>query len=290
MRRLFAFAVTATLWLSTSWAIADFSTSIMKPTPVDTNGVISASFPTGGQNTSYYFSVEAQPGDLLTQISYQGRAGADKQLELSLINENGKQGNWYWIHGSDPSAEGTRSFPIDKKGRQVVHLTVQGPEAGQFRVELGGTAVSGATPKGLQLHDGFSRSIFTPIPVANDGVISGPLPGTEAPTVYYFVVNAQAGELLTQISYDGRAGAHKELTLRLLGPDARDVGWYWIHGSDPKEESTRSFPIDSAGRKVLSIEVAGPANGTFRVELGGSAFVSNGGDKKAPVTTSQAGR
>ncbi len=235
MQRLFAFAVTTTLWLSTSWALAEFSTSIMKPTPVDANGVISAPFPSGGQSTLYYFSVEAQPGDLLTQISYQGRARADKQLELSLINENGKQGNSYWIHGSDPIAEGTRSFPIDKKGRQIVRLAVRGPETGQFRVELGGTAVSGATPKSPQLHNGFSRSIFIPTQVGNDGVISGSLPGTEAPAVYYFVVNAKAGELLTQISYEGRDGAHKELTLRLLGPDARSAQWYWIHGSDPKK-------------------------------------------------------
>lgn len=290
MPRLFAFSVTTALLLSTTWALAEFSTSIMEPTPVDATGIISAMFPNGGQSASYYFSLEAQPGDLLTQISYQGQTRADKQLELSLINENGKQGSSYWIHGSDPVEESTRSFTIDKKGRQVICLTVRGPETGQFRVELGGTAVSGAAPKSPQIHNGFSRSIFTPIPVGDDGVISGSLPGTEAPTIYYFVLNTKAGELLTQISYEGRDGAHKELTLRLLGPDARDAGWCWIHGSDPKEESTRAFPIDSAGRKVFSIEVAGPANGTFRVELGGSAFVSNSTDKKTPVTTSQAGR
>ena len=213
-----------------------FSTSIMKPTPVDANGVISAPFPTGGQSTLYYFSVEAQPGDLLTQISYQGRAGADKQLELSLINENGKQGNSYWIHGSDPIAEGTRSFPIDKKGRQVVRLAVRGPETAQFRVELGGTAVSGVTPKSPQLHNGFSRSIFVPTQVGNDGVISGSLPGTEASVVYYFVANVKAGELLTQISYEGRDGAHKELTLRLLGPDARSAQWSGFTGLIPKKK------------------------------------------------------
>src|SRR5689334_10502774 len=56
MKRFFAFAITLTLGLSTSWALAEFSTSIMKPTPVDATGVISASFPSGGQKASYYFS------------------------------------------------------------------------------------------------------------------------------------------------------------------------------------------------------------------------------------------
>src|SRR5262249_28286353 len=141
-------------------------------------------FPT--TETSYYFVVDTQPGTLLTQISYQGRDGVDKALELALLNENGKKGDWYWIHGSDATEEATRSFAVDKKGRQIVCLTVKGPETGQFRVELGGSALSSAAAKMPQLHNGLSRSIFTPTPVAENGVIAGALPGTDTKTAYYF--------------------------------------------------------------------------------------------------------
>lgn len=262
------------------------STAAQSPTPITATGLVSAPFPM--TKTYYYFAADAQPGDLLTQISYQGRQGADKELELALLNEDGKAADWYWIHGSDAVEEATRIFSIDKKGRYVLRIAAQGPETGQFRVEFGGAALSSLAPKTPLVQHGFSRSVFAPTPVDDNGVIAGPLPGTEAKTVYYFAINAQPGELLTQISYEGREGVDKALTLNLLGQDARVAQWYWIHGSDAQEEATRSFPIDTAGHKLLRVEVTGPATGVFRIELGGPAFASGSDSKKSSMTTSQA--
>jgi hypothetical protein len=134
---------------------------------------------------------------------------------------------------------------------------------------------------------GFSTSIMKPTPVGVSGVISAAFPTTGQKTSYYFVVQVQKGELLTQIAFDGRTGADKQVELALLQSNARVEDSYWIHGSDSQEEATRSFSIDSAGRKLLRVEVAGPATGTFRIELGGSALTSETSTKKAPVTTSQ---
>jgi hydrogenase maturation factor len=262
------------------------STAAQSPTPIPATGLVNAPFPT--TKTYYYFAADAQPGELLTQISYQGRQGADKELELALLKEDGKAADWYWIHGSDAVEEATRVFFIDKGGLYVLRIATQGPETGHFRVEFGGVALSSLAPKTPLIHHGFSKSVFAPTPVDENGVIAGPLPGTETKTVYYFEINAQPGELLTQISYEGREGVNKALTLNLLGKDARVAQWYWIHGSDAREEATRSLPIDTAGHKLLRVEVMGPATGVFRIELGGPAFAGSSDSKKSSLTTSQA--
>jgi hypothetical protein len=266
---------------------SNFSTTIQSPTPLDAKGVINAAFPTEGK-TNYYFVTDMQSGDLLTQIAYQGREGSGKEVELALLNEDGRVADSYWIHGSEANLEATRSFAIDKKGKQVLRIAVQGPETGGFRIEIGGSALLNASPKRPILHNGFSRSIFTPTQVDESGVVSGQLPGNETRTYYYFAVDAQKGDLLTQISYQSRKGADQELELSVLGPDARVADWYWIHGSDAQEESTRSFPIDSDGRTLIRVMVTGPTTGTFRVELGGSALEGGTAAKSHPVSTSRA--
>jgi len=263
-----------------------FSPTVEDPTPVDTTGVISALFPAGGK-THYYFAAEVHPGALLTQISYQGRAGSDKEVELALLDESGRVADSYWVHGSEPNQEATRRFSIDRTGHQILRLAVQGPETGEFRVDLGGPALAGATPKQPLLQNGFSRSVFTPTHVEESGVIAGPLPGNTLRAYYYFAVNTQQGDLLTQIAFQGREGAAKELELSVLGPDARVVNWYWIHGSDAQEEATRSFPIDVTGATLIRVMVTGPETGTFRIELGGSALASGTASKDSSMTTSQ---
>jgi hypothetical protein len=261
------------------------STTAQNPTPIVASGVVSAPFP--ATKTYYYFIADVQPGALLTQISYQGRKDASKELELALLNNDGKAEEWYWIHGGDPTDEATRSFSIENPGQRLLRVAAQGPETGQFRVEFGGSALRGVEPKTPLLHNGFSRSVFAPTPVDESGVITGSLPGAEAKLVYYFVIDAQVGDLLTQISYEGRAGAPKALTLNLLSDDARVAQWFWIHGSDAQEEATRGFPIDAAGRKLLRVEVAGPATGSFRIELGGTALTHQAETAKPPLRTSQ---
>lgn len=265
----------------------NFATTIQSPTSLEANGVIQAAFPTGGK-TTYYFVTDVQSGDLLTQIAYQGREGSGKEVELALLNEDGRVANSYWIHGSEANQEATRIFAIDKKGKQVLRLAVQGPETAGFRVELGGSALLNASPKRPILHNGFSRSIFVPTQVDESGVVSGQLPGNDTRAYYYFAVDARKGDLLTQISYQSRKGAEQELELSVLGPDARVADWYWIHGSDAQEESTRSFPIDSDGRTLIRIMVTGPTTGAFRIELGGSALEGGTAAKNHPVSASRA--
>jgi hypothetical protein len=265
----------------------NFSTTIQSPTPLDAKGVIMTAFPAGGK-TNYYFVADVQPGELLTQISYQGREGSGKELEFALLNEDGRVADWYWIHGSEANLEATRGFTIEKKGKQVLRVAVQGPETGGFRVEVGGSAIPNAEPKRPILHNGFSRSVFAPTHVDESGVVSGQFPGNDIRTYYYFAVEAQKGDLLTQISYQSRDGAAKELELSVLGPDARVANWYWIHGSNAQEEATRSFPIDADGRTLIRVMVTGPETGKFHIELGGSALEGGTAAKTHPVSTSRA--
>src|SRR5215831_5448863 len=134
-------------WVAVAWIIGlpavaqgveTFSTSIMHPSAVPPNGVVAGSF--AGSETRYYFALDAQPGDLLTQISVSGRAGAQKELQLELLDSSARARDSYWVHGSSASEQATRSFAIDAAGRQVLRVVVKGPENGQFCIELGGKA------------------------------------------------------------------------------------------------------------------------------------------------------
>jgi outer membrane protein OmpA-like peptidoglycan-associated protein len=116
-----------------------FSTSVMRPSPVPQNGVIAGSFPAG--EARYYFVADVQPGDLMTQMSFSGREGAGKEVELELLDASAKVRDRYWVHGSEASAQSTRGFPIDASGRQVFRLRVKGPETGRFCLEMGGKAL-----------------------------------------------------------------------------------------------------------------------------------------------------
>jgi outer membrane protein OmpA-like peptidoglycan-associated protein len=121
------------------------STSIMRPTPLEANGVIRGSLPK--TKTSYYISVDAKSGDLLTQLSLRGAQGADKQLELAVLDRSARVQDSYWVHGGDADNEATRSFSIDEAGKKILRVTVQGPETGAFCVLLGGSSFS---PEGEQ--------------------------------------------------------------------------------------------------------------------------------------------
>jgi outer membrane protein OmpA-like peptidoglycan-associated protein len=135
--------------------------------------------------------------------------------------------------------------------------------------------------------DTLSTSLLRPMPVEPNGVIRGPLP--TAKTAYYFSIEAQAGELLTQLALRGTPGAEKQLALELLDPTARVQDSYWIHGADASSEATRSFAIDGRGRRLLRVIVQGPATGNFCVVLGGSAL-STTGDQTCWDSTEQTDR
>jgi hypothetical protein len=249
---------------------AGFSTSVVDPTPVEPSGVIESAFPDSGKAT-YYLSIDLKAGDLLTQVGFDGRGGAQKSVDLALLDANARARDNYWVQGTEPSEEKTRSFAIDASGKQLIRLEVAGPATAKFRVELGGSALPSASPKATA-GSGLSRSIFNPTPVAAGGVVQGALPGKDAKATYYLAVDVQKGELLTQIAVQSRDGADKSLDFQMLEQNARSGETYWVHGSSAAEEKTRSFPIDRGGKQIIRLVVSGPESGTFRVELGGSAI------------------
>lgn len=122
------------------------STSIMRPSAVPANGVISGTFPAA--ETRYYLELGVQPGDLVSQLSFAGRDGSGKEVELEVLDREARASAQYWIHGSDASLQATRGFPIDATGRQILRLRVKGPETARFCLELGGTAFPTAGPAG----------------------------------------------------------------------------------------------------------------------------------------------
>lgn len=137
----------AALGLASGALAADgFSTSILRPSSVPSNGVIAGAFPAA--ETRYYFALDVGPGDLMTQLSFAGREGVPKEVELEVLDESARSRAQYWIHGEDASLQSTRGFPIDAAGRQIVRLRVKGPESGRFCLELGGKAYPTTGPAG----------------------------------------------------------------------------------------------------------------------------------------------
>lgn len=66
------------------------------------------------------------PGDLMTQLSFSGREGAGKEVEIELLDQGARTRDRAWVHGSDASGRTTRGFPIDTAGWQVTRLRVKG--------------------------------------------------------------------------------------------------------------------------------------------------------------------
>jgi len=261
------------------------STSAVNPGPIDASGVVTGSFP--GSKTSYYFTIDVKPGELLTQIAFEGRPGANKSVDLALLGATGRSAGSYWTQGEGVADERTRSFPIDATGKQVLRVEVEGPPTAQYRLELGGTALAG-NPPATGATRPLSRSLRSPTRVASDGVISGPLPGKDKQATYYLMVDVQAGDLLSQISAQSRKGADKSLSFELLRADAAGGESYWVHGSAAAEEKTRSFPIDATGKQIIRLVATGPENGSFKVELGGSALAQHPPAAPGPVAAQAA--
>jgi hypothetical protein len=120
---------------------AEFSTSVMKPTLLAPEGIIGAAFPQGGGKTVYYFFAEVQKGELLTQISFKGSGGGEKRVELAFLDSNASLMTAYWIQGVEAQSDAVRSFSINEPRRQLLRVTVSGPETDEFRVEFGGSAL-----------------------------------------------------------------------------------------------------------------------------------------------------
>jgi hypothetical protein len=227
------------------------STSAINPTAVGPSGVITGNYPAGETETSYYFSVDLKPGDLATQMSFLGRASRDKFMEFDLKDPKGKL------------------------VRYSIVLKLKGPETTSFQIALGGAAFP-VPPTSASSPTPFSRSYLAPSQLPKDGMIAGSFPGGEKiTTYYYFAADLKPGDLMTQVSFAGRTNAPKMVQLELLdakGRSTRDSSVYIMGELDAKNERSRTFPIDSSGRYVLRVGVAGAEGTRFKVEIGGSAY------------------
>jgi hypothetical protein len=267
-------ALAGALFVSVAQA-DNFSTSAISPTAVPPTGVIAGAYPSGTTETTYYFAVDLKAGELASQISFMGRPNRDKKLEFDLLNASGRQVGSHYILGSlDANAEQVRNLPVDAKGRYTIRLKLTGPETTTFRIELGGSAYADRKPEAASAPAPFSVSYLAPTPVPKSGSISGMFPGGDQKvTYYYFATDLKAGDLLSQISFAGRANAPKMLELELLDARGRRSSSYYVMGElEAKRDATRKFAIDSSGRYVLRVAVKGAEGTKFTVDLGGNAF------------------
>ena len=124
--------------------------------------------------------------------------------------------------------------------------------------------------------DTLSTSIMRPSALdAKSGTIAGALPGGEGSKTFYVAADLKSGELLAQLSVEGRANTDKKLTLEMLGSDARvEHSYYVLAGLEATGETTRVYPVDATGRHILRIIVQGEETGSFCILLGGSALPS----------------
>jgi outer membrane protein OmpA-like peptidoglycan-associated protein len=167
---LFALAVLA---IAAPAAADDFSTSIMRPTPVDpSTGMVAGKLP-GSGSASYYFAVDLRAGDLMTQLQITGRPNGERRLTLQLLDVEAKVAASTFVRaGFGAKDEGTKSFAIDSSGRHVIRLTVEGEETGTFCVLMGGTALPNAKASGCPAPTAAAPAI--PPPPAR--IVAAPVP------------------------------------------------------------------------------------------------------------------
>src|ERR1700738_1106475 len=101
----------------------------------------------------------------------------------------------------------------------------------------------------------FSTSVMRPVAVdPATGMISGKLPGGGGPASYYFAVPLGTGELMAQLQITGRPNGTRRLTIELLGAEAKVAASTFVRaGFGPKDEATKGFPIDAAGRHLVRL-------------------------------------
>ncbi|MEF3367260.1 hypothetical protein V3H18_12015 [Methylocystis sp. 9N] len=271
IKRNFASALLLSALLPAAAYAENFSTSVLDPSALPSNGVVAGSYPVGGGAANYYFAVDLKPGALASQIAAQG-GGDYKTLTLALLDGSGRKLDSYYITAGADGREATRVFPVDAGGRYIVRVTPEGPEAGAFRVALGGSAAPGLQP--AEAAAGNSQSYFNPTPLPADGVISGKFPGGAHASYYYLAGDLKAGNLMTQITLTGRPGAMKWASLELLNEQGRVDQEYHLSRTDASADATRSFAIDRTGKHVLRLTVQGGETSAYKIEFGGDALAA----------------
>jgi hypothetical protein len=163
MKRFLFFLFLVLIFREVEAAAAEFSTSILKPTPLGPEGTIASTFPSVNGKTTYYFSVDLQKGDLLTHLFFKGQNGREKRVEFALLDSNAHFESAYWIQGSEVQRDATRNFTIDKNGQRLFWIAVFGPEMDEFRLEFGGSAFSPASsqPQAASSETGTMKSSAT---------------------------------------------------------------------------------------------------------------------------------
>lgn len=271
---LLAAASCAALAMASSTApAATVSTSIASPAPLPETGIVEGSYPQGGDAT-YYFGLDLKPGDFVSQIAFMGRPSKDKKLEFALLNPQGREvGSFYVLGSINANEETARAIPVDSSGRYIVKARLVGPETTSYRIQVGGSAIAALQPAAASA-TGPSQSFLLPSPLPKDGVVTGRFPGGDMKnSYYYFATDLKAGDLMTQVSFSGRANVDKYVELSLLQSNGRLVKSAFVLGTlDANGEVTRSFPVDATGRYVLRVGVKGAEGTTFKVEVGGSAL------------------
>jgi hypothetical protein len=270
MRKSFMAALLLGSFLSTASFADTYSTSVLSPTPAPESGVIAGSYPAGGTETSYYFGVDLKAGALATQMAIHG-GGSYKTLTFALLDGKGRKIDSYYITAAADGRESTRVFPIDASGHYVVRVTTEGPEAANYRVALGGSALPQRQPAASS---GNSQSYLEPTSIPSSGSVSGRFPGGSEYSSYYFSADLKAGTLMTQTTLTGREGALKWASLDLLNDQGQVAQSYHLSRTEASADATRSFPIDHSGRHVLRLTVQGPETSAYKVEFGGDAFTA----------------
>src|SRR5919109_4266204 len=88
--RTLLFAIAA-ISLAAPATAENLSTSVLRPTAIDpTSGRVSGMFPGGEGSTSYYLTVDLQPGDLITQLQVSGRPNSAKRVDFELLAADGR--------------------------------------------------------------------------------------------------------------------------------------------------------------------------------------------------------
>jgi hypothetical protein len=120
------------------------SKSFLRPSALPADGTITGTFPGGeGVVTSYYVAVDLKAGDLLSQISFKGRGQVHKELELKLLDANGRRvASHYIMTENEANQTGTKNFAIDNSGRYVLQISTKGAAGTTFKVEVGGNSIA----------------------------------------------------------------------------------------------------------------------------------------------------
>jgi hypothetical protein len=274
LHHLFATALLATVSLSGVAFAETFSTSTVSPSQLPASGTIAGSYPSGGNETRYYFTVDLKPGVLASQIAYNGAPDSSKTLELTVANPAGREIGSYYIKSFGENYESARSFRIDNSGSYTIRIGAKGPDAASFKVDLGGSSLAGkvAAPAAAS---GFSKSFIAPSALPADGVIAGTIPaGRGAMTSYYFAAPLKAGKLISQIGATGNGSSPDMIELALLNPDGTSVDSYYTKSFEKHHEATKTFNVDNSATYVVKVTVQGAETTAFRAEVGGSAVAA----------------